>query len=151
MRWLREPIFILSAVRSGSTLLRAILGAHSALYAPHELHLKDITVSLDSSFARLSMDELGVTAGELEYLLWDRAPNGTIWALANPRDRLLDLLLRSPPVLRKAVWALPDVGSLVSSAIAVLDVSASCWVSGQGRTSLPAPTCRRGDRPEQEW
>jgi hypothetical protein len=101
------------------------------------------------------------------------APDGTIWvALANPRDRLLDLLLRSPPVFRKAAWALPDLlqpaprhtvrlvgldengqiirdlrgridgfrmatgvapfqgrlylGSLVSSAIAVLDVSNSC-------------------------
>jgi sugar lactone lactonase YvrE len=98
------------------------------------------------------------------------APDGTIWvALANPRERLLDLALRSPPVLRKVLWALPDllrpgprravrlvgldqdgritrdlrgrisgfrmatgvaysegrlyVGSLVSSAIAVLDVA----------------------------
>lgn len=72
MRWLREPIFILSAVRSGSTLLRTILGAHSALYTPHELHLKDIAVSLNSPFARLSMNELGLTTSELEYLLWDR-------------------------------------------------------------------------------
>jgi hypothetical protein len=38
------------------------------------------------------------------------APDGTIWvALANPRDRLLDLLLRSPPVFRRAAWALPDL------------------------------------------
>jgi sugar lactone lactonase YvrE len=38
------------------------------------------------------------------------APDGTIWvALANPRDRLLDLALRSPPVFRKALWALPDL------------------------------------------
>jgi sugar lactone lactonase YvrE len=37
------------------------------------------------------------------------APDGTIWvALANPRDPLLDLALRSPPAIRKAVWALPD-------------------------------------------
>jgi sugar lactone lactonase YvrE len=37
------------------------------------------------------------------------APDGTIWvALADPREPLLDLALRSPPVLRKAVWALPE-------------------------------------------
>ncbi|MFB9831092.1 SMP-30/gluconolactonase/LRE family protein [Actinoallomurus acaciae] len=36
-------------------------------------------------------------------------PDGTLWAaLANPRDRLLDLALRCPPIVRKAIWALPD-------------------------------------------
>jgi hypothetical protein len=45
--------------------------------------------------------------GSPDNLAW--APDGTIWvALANPRDRLLDLALRSPPVFRKALWALPD-------------------------------------------
>ena len=34
-----DPIFVLSAPRSGSTLLRAMLGRHSALFAPPELHL----------------------------------------------------------------------------------------------------------------
>lgn len=100
------------------------------------------------------------------------APDGTVWvAVANPRERLLDLALKSPPVFRKALWALPEsfrprprrglrlvgldkdgqmsrdlrgrvngfrmatgvacsegrlyVGSLVSSAIAVLDLGAS--------------------------
>ncbi|MGQ0839733.1 SMP-30/gluconolactonase/LRE family protein [Actinokineospora sp.] len=34
--------------------------------------------------------------------------DGLIWiAMANPRDPLLDLLLRLPPVFRRAVWALP--------------------------------------------
>jgi sugar lactone lactonase YvrE len=108
--------------------------------------------------------------GSPDNLAW--APDGTIWvALANPRDRLLDLALRSPPVFRKVLWALPDrflpgprrtvrlvclnesgqisrdlrgrirgfrmatgvacsegrlyVGSLISTAIAVLDVAAS--------------------------
>ncbi len=34
-----SPIFILSAPRSGSTLLRAVLGGHSRLFAPPELRL----------------------------------------------------------------------------------------------------------------
>jgi hypothetical protein len=72
LRQIRAPVFILSAVRSGSTLLRAILGEHSQLYAPHELHLKDVRVSLDGSFARQSMAELGLDARALEHMLWDR-------------------------------------------------------------------------------
>lgn len=36
--------------------------------------------------------------------------DGLIWiALAAPRSALLDLVSRRPPVLRRAVWALPDV------------------------------------------
>lgn len=35
--------------------------------------------------------------------------DGLIWiAMANPRDPLVDLLLRTPPVLRKALWRLPE-------------------------------------------
>lgn len=36
---LPAPVFVLSTPRSGSTLLRAMLGAHSGLFAPPELHL----------------------------------------------------------------------------------------------------------------
>lgn len=71
-RRVRDPVFILSAPRSGSTLLRVILDGHSRLCAPHELHLKDIEVALTSPFARQSMAELGLGAGDLRYLLWDR-------------------------------------------------------------------------------
>ncbi|EME96478.1 SMP-30/gluconolactonase/LRE family protein [Streptomyces mobaraensis NBRC 13819 = DSM 40847] len=36
-------------------------------------------------------------------------PDGLVWvALAGPREPVLDLLHRSPPVLRRAVWALPS-------------------------------------------
>ena len=38
-----------------------------------------------------------------------RAPDGSIWvAMANVRDPMIDRLHRSPPVLRKILWALPE-------------------------------------------
>lgn len=69
---LREPVFVFSSVRSGSTLLRMILDSHSALYAPHELHLRDLKVTLASDYAGKAMAELGLDQRELEHLLWDR-------------------------------------------------------------------------------
>jgi hypothetical protein len=71
-RLLERPAFILSSVRSGSTLLRVLLDSHSALHSPHELHLRDIAVEIKSKPATKSMDELGLDPRHLEYLLWDR-------------------------------------------------------------------------------
>jgi hypothetical protein len=71
-RLLRGPVFLLSSVRSGSTLLRMILDSHSRLHAPHELHLKDLKVDLDGDYADKAMGELGLDQRELEHLLWDR-------------------------------------------------------------------------------
>lgn len=71
-RLLRQPTFILSSVRSGSTLLRMMLNSHSAIYAPHELHLGKLTANLGDRYARESMAEFGWDATELTHLLWDR-------------------------------------------------------------------------------
>lgn len=71
-RLVESPVFVLSAVRSGSTLLRALLDAHSQMCSPHELHLKDIDVVLGGDFAERSMREFGLAAADLRYLLWDR-------------------------------------------------------------------------------
>ncbi|WP_189242498.1 sulfotransferase family protein [Planobispora rosea] len=71
-RLLRAPIFILSPVRSGSTLLRAMLGAHSMLHAPHELHVRRLTVGFGTTLARRAMEALGHNQADLEHLLWDR-------------------------------------------------------------------------------
>jgi len=71
-RLLREPVFIFSSVRSGSTLLRVVLDSHSRLYAPHELHLAHIKVELSSPAVQNSMNGLGLNKRELEHLLWDR-------------------------------------------------------------------------------
>ena len=70
-RHLVAPVFILSSVRSGSTLLRSIMGAHSQLYAPHELHLRDLRVDMRTDYVRDAMEELGYSKRELEYVLWD--------------------------------------------------------------------------------
>jgi Sulfotransferase family len=78
LRHVRAPVFILSPVRSGSTLLRAVLDEHSQLYAPHELHLKDVRVRLAGPFARRSMAEFGVGVRDLEYMLWDRLMYGLL-------------------------------------------------------------------------
>ncbi|WP_440087695.1 sulfotransferase family protein [Streptosporangium sp. LJ11] len=71
-RLLVAPIFILSPVRSGSTLLRALLNAHSMLHAPHELHVRRLRVEFGTSLAEKAMEALGHERADLEHLLWDR-------------------------------------------------------------------------------
>jgi hypothetical protein len=71
-RLLERPAFILSSVRSGSTLLRVLVDSHSELHSPHELHLRDLAVSVRTKPATKAMGELGLDAEHLEYLLWDR-------------------------------------------------------------------------------
>ncbi|MEU8039676.1 sulfotransferase [Streptosporangium sp. NPDC049078] len=71
-RLLIAPIFILSPVRSGSTLLRVLLNAHSMLHAPHELHVRRLRVEFGTSLAEKAMGALGHDRADLEHLLWDR-------------------------------------------------------------------------------
>ena len=71
-RLLTAPVFILSAARAGSTLLRMVLGSHSALYAPPELPLGQLSVNADTAWMKASMNELQLTTEELDFLLWDR-------------------------------------------------------------------------------
>ncbi|PZG51000.1 sulfotransferase family protein [Spongiactinospora gelatinilytica] len=66
------PVFVLSPVRSGSTLLRVILNAHTRIHAPHELHVRRLTVGFGTSLAEKAMDALGHNQADLEHLLWDR-------------------------------------------------------------------------------
>ncbi len=71
-RLIKEPAFIISSIRSGSTLLRVLLGSHSELYAPHELHLSNIQVKLRTGNTHKSMAAIGLDQAALEHLLWDR-------------------------------------------------------------------------------
>ncbi|MFG3041764.1 sulfotransferase family protein [Streptomyces sp. NPDC048330] len=71
-RLVRSPVFILSSIRSGSTLLRCILDTHSKIRAPHELHLADLEVQLASPYIKLAMKTSGLEKDEIEHLLWDR-------------------------------------------------------------------------------
>jgi Sulfotransferase family len=71
-RLVPSPVFLLSSVRSGSTLLRVLLNSHSEICAPHEMHLANLKVSLSTPNVEASMKALGFEAGDLEDLLWDR-------------------------------------------------------------------------------
>jgi len=68
----RGPVFVMCTLRSGSTLLRVLLNSHSKIHAPHELHLRYVSVSLDKKWSERSMKEMGLDAEGLRYLLWDR-------------------------------------------------------------------------------
>lgn len=71
-RLIESPVFILSAVRSGSTLLRCVLDTHSCIHAHHELYLADMTVRADDVKISRSLEASGLTTRELEHMLWDR-------------------------------------------------------------------------------
>ncbi|MFE9407319.1 sulfotransferase family protein [Streptomyces sp. NPDC006704] len=71
-RLVPSPVFILSSIRSGSTLLRCILDTHSKIRAPHELHLADLEIQLVSPYIELAMQASGLEKDEIEHLLWDR-------------------------------------------------------------------------------
>lgn len=71
-RLVPAPAFVLSTVRSGSTLLRVVLDSHPDIFAPHELHLRDIDVALGSKYVERALAETGLDAEGLRSLLWDR-------------------------------------------------------------------------------
>jgi len=71
-RLVPSPVFVLSSVRSGSTLLRVLLNTHSQIRAPHELHLRTLEVRPSREYTERIMDAIGLSRKELEHLLWDR-------------------------------------------------------------------------------
>ncbi|WBB64142.1 sulfotransferase [Streptomyces sp. WMMC500] len=71
-RLVREPVFLITPVRSGATLLRMLLGGHSRLHAPHELHVRRLEVTAGTDLAVEAMSELDLQRTDLEHLLWDR-------------------------------------------------------------------------------
>ncbi|MCC5579369.1 sulfotransferase [Microtetraspora sp. AC03309] len=71
-RLVRAPVFVISPVRAGSTLLRSMLNSHSMIHAPHELHVRRLTVGYGNSLVGMAMEALGHSRGDLEHLLWDR-------------------------------------------------------------------------------
>lgn len=71
-RLVDSPVFVLSSVRSGSTLLRVLLNSHSRVRAPHEMHLRTLHVQLTRDFTAEAMKALELDRQELEHVLWDR-------------------------------------------------------------------------------
>ncbi|EST38248.1 hypothetical protein N566_08490 [Streptomycetaceae bacterium MP113-05] len=118
-RLVESPVFLLSSVRSGSTLLRVLLNSHSQIRAPHEMHLRTVHVRMGRDFTPGAMRELRLDKDELEHLLWDRVlhlelersgkgqivdktpPNTLIWPRLDrcwPHARYL-FLLRHPAAI----------------------------------------------------
>jgi hypothetical protein len=71
-RLLEAPVFVLSSVRSGSTLLRVILDSHSKIHSPHEMHLRHVSVTVPEGNLQKAMNEVGLDSERLRFLLWDR-------------------------------------------------------------------------------
>ncbi|WP_373316943.1 sulfotransferase family protein [Streptomyces sulfonofaciens] len=71
-RLVESPVFVLSSVRSGSTLLRVLLNSHTRIRAPHEMHLRTLHVHLAREFTAAAMKGLELDKDELEHVLWDR-------------------------------------------------------------------------------
>jgi hypothetical protein len=78
-RLLVAPTFVLCTVRSGSTLLRVLLDSHSQICAPQELNLRDLAVTPKDQYAVKSLEEYGLDAAQLEYVVWD-------WVLNRERE-----------------------------------------------------------------
>jgi hypothetical protein len=103
-RMLERPVFIFSPARSGSTLLRAILGCHMQLHAPPELPLMHLTVRAETKWIQASMNALQLTREDLDFMLWDRM--------------LADTLARSGK---------PGVVVKTPSNVLIWDRIAECW------------------------
>ncbi|MGP4110411.1 sulfotransferase family protein [Streptomyces sp. 4N509B] len=71
-RLLVAPVFVLSAPRSGSTLMRVVLDSHSQLHAPIETHVRRLAVRFTTRLSRTAMDALGHGVADVEHILWDR-------------------------------------------------------------------------------
>jgi len=71
-RLLVAPAFVMSTVRSGSTLVRLLLDSHSQIHSPHELHLRDLDVTVKTKYAVKALTEVQLDEEQLRFLLWDR-------------------------------------------------------------------------------
>ncbi|MFJ3402643.1 sulfotransferase family protein [Promicromonospora sp. NPDC090134] len=71
-RLLVAPVFVLSAPRSGSTLLRVVLDSHSRVHAPIETHVRRLSVDPTTPLVRRAMEALGHNTADVEHILWDR-------------------------------------------------------------------------------
>ena len=157
-----EPVFVLCSPRSGSTLLRSVLDTHTQICAPHELHLGTMQVSTARNYAVNSWDALGLSLGDLENMLWDRAlhrvllmsgkriivdktpQNAMIWSRIHefwPRARFIHLHRHPASIVESLVSARPHVSREYHTETVVnygraLDAA---------RAALPGPTVRYED------
>lgn len=161
-RLVQSPVFVISSVRSGSTLLRVMLNSHSQICAPHEMHLRTVKVSFSQPYTELSMKQLGLTERSLEHLLWDRVlhrelvrsgkrivvdktpGNAHIWARLHeawPEARFIFLQRNPASMIASMERARPDLPvenhvRLISKYVAAIDAA---------RAALPGVTVRYED------
>src|ERR1700722_1991403 len=168
-RLLTAPVIVLSPARAGSPLLRMILDSHSALYAPPELPLAQLTVRAETSWILASLKELQLTTQEVNYLLWDQVladalsrsgkptvvlktpSNVLVWreiAQCWPDARFIFLLRHPASAVAslnasfKAAWHPGESGSLAESARKALRYMTSLE---EARHALPGRTVRYED------
>jgi len=84
-RLVERPAFVMCTLRSGSTLLRVLLDSHSQIHCPHEIHLRYLSVGLETKWVEGSMKEMGLDQKRLEYLLWDRVLHRELSGSGKPR------------------------------------------------------------------
>lgn len=105
-RLVPSPVFMLSSTRSGSTLLRVLLNSHSAVCAPHEMHLRTVQVSVKQNYGVAAMKHLGLGVEDLEHLLWDRLLHREL--LLSGKQIVVDKTPRNAIVWDRLVRAWPD-------------------------------------------
>jgi hypothetical protein len=109
-RLVPSPVFVLCSERSGSTLLRALLDSHSQIHAPHELHLRGLTVDVPVLAGR-AMADLGLDARDLEDILWDRLLH--IRLLASGKQLIVDKTPHNVHAWRRIKNAWPEAKFLL--------------------------------------
>lgn len=105
-RLVRSPVFVLSSIRSGSTLLRCLLNSHPRICAPHELHIAELAVDLPTRYVRLAMGVAGLGRDELTRLLWDRVLHQQLTAAG--KDVIVDKTPSNVLVWRRIAECWPE-------------------------------------------
>lgn len=161
-RLVPSPVFLLSSVRSGSTLLRVILDSHSEIHAPHEMHLGSLRVTPDGWYGQSAIKALDLAPRDLENLLWDRVlhlelskaqksvlvdktPYNTIlWRRINdswPQARYIFLERHPLRIFESLATSRPDV----DVAEHYDNVNKYTQALARARAALPGPTVRYED------
>jgi hypothetical protein len=158
-RLVPDPVFVISSVRSGSTLLRVLLNSHPQIRAPHEMHLRTLSIELTRPYTKKAMSQLDLDQRELEHLLWDRIlhreqvrsgrpvivdktpGNAMVWERLHeawPKARYIFLLRHPASMVTSLINGRPDRG-LEST---VREVLMYVEAVEAARTALPGLTVR---------
>jgi hypothetical protein len=110
-RLVAAPVFLLSSMRSGSTVLRRMLDNHSRICAPHEMHLSMWRVETDSSNAKAALDAIDLTPTDLANLLWDRVMH--LQLVRAQKSIIVDKTPRNALLWRRIAEVWPEARFLV--------------------------------------